>query len=386
VAFDMDAAARNAGTAVSAVMFGAIAATGVLPFRRELFETTIRDSGLGVAASLAGFAAGWKSVAEDGATAPAAAPAAGSPAAPAPALDVPPPIAAALPPATHDLAGEGYRRLIEYQDTAYAGVYLQRLTAVLAAEEASDPRHAHDHALTRETARFLALWMAFDDIVRVAELKCRKSRFARVRREVDAAAGDVVRIVDYFKPGAGEIAALLPAAWARRLVAWDRRRQLRGKDALGLALHVRTDGILGYLALRLLASLRGLRRRGARFGEEQALIERWLQAIAMASRDDWRCAFEIALCGRLVKGYGATNERGKRNLMHIVDHLASRPFANAAERAQAIRQARDAALADEDGRSLDAALARHGAPARPVVAQPIRWVRQRAAATPARTR
>jgi len=138
--------------------------------------------------------------------------------------------------------------------------------------------------------------------------------------------------------------------------------------------------------LRALASLRGWRRRGARFGEEQALIERWLQAIAIALRDDWQCAFEIALCGRLVKGYGATNDRGKRNLMHIVDHLASRPFAGAAERAEAIRQARDAALADENGWGLDAALAQHGAPARPVVAQPIRWVRQRAAGTPARTR
>jgi hypothetical protein len=31
---------------------------------------------------------------------------------------------------------------------------------------------------------------------------------------------------------------------------------------------------------------------------------------------------EIALCGRLIKGYGATNERGKDNLLHVLDHLA----------------------------------------------------------------
>ena len=36
-AFDMDAVARDAGTVVSAVMFGAIAASGVLPFARERF-------------------------------------------------------------------------------------------------------------------------------------------------------------------------------------------------------------------------------------------------------------------------------------------------------------------------------------------------------------
>jgi indolepyruvate ferredoxin oxidoreductase beta subunit len=182
------------------------------------------------------------------------------------------------------------------------------------------------------------------------------------------------------------MATLLPASLARRLAAWDRRRQMRGKEALALALHLRTDGILGFLALRTLASLSGLRRRGARFGEEQAMIERWLQAIARALRDDWRCGYEIALCGRLVKGYGATNERGKRNLLHILDHLATRSFGSAAERADAIAQARDAALADEEGTAFDAALVRHGAPPRAVAAQPIRWVGKRAAETAVRTR
>ena len=377
VAFDMDAAAREAGTAVSAVMFGAIAATGLLPFGRGLFEAAVRDSRVGVAASLAGFAAGWTAVAEGGTVEAAAA----SAALPAGEAGVAPSIAAALPAVTHDIAGEGYRRLVEFQDVAYADLYLQRLKSMLAAEEASDPGRAHGHALTRETARFLALWMAFDDVVRVADLKCRRSRFARVRREVAATDRDVVHVTDFFKPGAGELAGLLPAALARRLVAWDRRRQLRGKDAFALALHVRTDGILGYAALRTLASLRGLRRRGSRFAQEQAMIERWLQTIERAARDDWRCGYQVALCGRLVKGYGTTNERGKRNLMRILDHLAALPFPGSDDRAQAIAQARDAALADEEGRGLDAALARHGVPPRPVVAQPVRWVRRRAGET-----
>jgi indolepyruvate ferredoxin oxidoreductase beta subunit len=382
VAFDMDAAARDAQTAVSAVMLGAIAATGVLPLDRAAFEAAVRDSALGVAASLAGFGAGWQAVVG----ADAAARDAGLPASPVTASAVPPAVAAALPPAAHEFAAEGYRRLAEFQDAAYADLYVQRLVSIRAAEEASDPGHAHGHAVTRETARFLALWMAFDDIVRVADLKCRRSRFARVRREVAATDADVVRIVDYFKPGAGEFAALLPPVLARRLLAWDRRRQSRGKEALALALHVRTDGILGFLALRALASLRSWRRRGARFGEEQAAIARWLQAIQGALRDDWQCGCEVALCGRLVKGYGATNERGKRNLVHILDHLVARPFASAAARADAIRQARDAALADEEGRGLDAALARHGAPPLPIAAQPIRWVKKRAAEPAAVTR
>jgi indolepyruvate ferredoxin oxidoreductase beta subunit len=377
VTFDMDDAARAAGTVVSSVMFGAIAASGTLPFGRDAFEGAVRDSGLPVAASLAGFARGWDAMTATPGLAPprSAAPAGTRPTA---AL-VSPAVATALPAVTHDMAGEGYRRLAEFQDQAYADLYLERLRRIDAAERTADPREAHECTLTRETARFLALWMAFDDIVRVADLKCRASRFARVRREVGAGERDVVRIVDYFKPGVPEVAALLPAAPARWLSGWDRRRVARGQDAFAVALTVRTNGILGFVALRTLASLTWLRRRGTRYAQEQAMIERWLAAIAAALAGDWRVAYEIALCGRLVKGYGATNERGKRNLIHILDHLATGgSFATAALRADAIRQAREAALADEDGRGLDATLVRHGAPPRPIAPQPVRWMKKRA--------
>jgi indolepyruvate ferredoxin oxidoreductase beta subunit len=129
-----------------------------------------------------------------------------------------------------------YERLADYQNRAYAESYLDRLGVLLAAERAADPEGSHEFALTRESARFLALWMAFDDIVRVADLKCRASRFARVRREVAAGEADIVRIVDYFKPGLPEFSSLLPAALARRLGAWDRHRRSRGKAPLAFAL------------------------------------------------------------------------------------------------------------------------------------------------------
>jgi indolepyruvate ferredoxin oxidoreductase, beta subunit len=104
------------------------------------------------------------------------------------------------------------------------------------------------------------------------------------------------------------------------------------------------------------------------------MIAKWLGGITAGARRDWQLGFEIAQCGRLIKGYGATNERGKENLLHVLDHLAQRPDAAAA--AQAIAAARTAALADDAGTALDAALARHGAPPRPVKAVPIRFVRR----------
>lgn len=81
------------------------------------------------------------------------------------------------------------------------------------------------------------------------------------------------------------------------------------------------------------------------------------------------------MCGRLIKGYGSTNERGKDNLIHVLEHLATgASFTSNEARAAAIAQAREAALTDEAGKALDQALVQHGAPARPVKAQPIRWM------------
>ena len=220
--------------------------------------------------------------------------------------------------------------------------------------------------------------MAFDDIVRVADLKTRASRFARVRREVKAGNDELVAIVDHFKPGAAELASLLPARWADALVRHDRRRVASGRDALALPMKIRSHTVTGFVLLRALAAMKWLRRRGSRFAAEQSMIERWLGAVEIAARANPALAFEVAECGRLVKGYGATNERGKENLLHVVDHLAAASNGVGEDtRADAVRAARTAALADESGTALDLALARHGAPARPLKAQPIRWVTAR---------
>jgi indolepyruvate ferredoxin oxidoreductase beta subunit len=375
---DVAALAREAGTAVSAVLLGALAAAGVLPFPRAAYEATIRRSGRGVEASLRGFALAYDHVAGAArAPQPAAAARDRAPGAPVtpPAAPLPAAVRAAFPPALHGIVALGHARVLEYQDAAYAALYLQRLQRLRAAEAAAGEPAAAGHPVTAEAARWLALWMAYDDVVRVADLKLRAARAQRVRREVGAGDDELVHLYDHFKPGAAELAGLLPAALGARLLAWDARRRAQGREPWALPLRIGTHTVGGALALRLVAALRGLRRRGSRYAAEQASIERWLAAVERGAGEDAALGLELARCGRLIKGYGSTNERAKERLLHIVDHLATAGTPPAA-RAQAVRQTREAALADAGAGAFDRALAAHGAPPRPLQPQPVRWHRR----------
>ncbi|MGI9422381.1 MAG: hypothetical protein ACR2PA_04250 [Hyphomicrobiaceae bacterium] len=68
IAFDMERLAREAGTVISASLFGALAGSGVLPFSRESYTQTIREGGRGAEASLKAFDAAFDLSGPAGAT------------------------------------------------------------------------------------------------------------------------------------------------------------------------------------------------------------------------------------------------------------------------------------------------------------------------------
>jgi indolepyruvate ferredoxin oxidoreductase beta subunit len=235
-AFDVDATAREAGTVPSAVLFGAIAASGVLPFERDAFEQIVRDSGRGVEASLRGFALAF---ARAGGAVHAA-------------------VGAKRVPGTQSaqrqrptLVALGEARVVEFQDAAYGALYRSRVERLRAVERRFGA--TADGELVREGARYLALWMSFDDVIRVADLKCRAARYARVAAESGARPGDLLRIADHLKPGLVELAGCCQPALADPLLAWESRRRQRGATPLAWRLNLRADTILGFLALRTLA-------------------------------------------------------------------------------------------------------------------------------------
>jgi indolepyruvate ferredoxin oxidoreductase beta subunit len=197
--------------------------------------------------------------------------------------------------------------------------------------------------------------MAYEDIIRVADLKTRSSRFERVRNEVGAKEGEPVVVIDFLKPGVEEFASLLPHFLGKKIIEWAEKN---GKlDAYNVGMHIRTSSIFGYALVRSLAWLKPWRPSSYRYREEQQLIERWLALVGEAARRDAALAFEVAECARLIKGYGETHRRGKANFLAIVDALVENPATtDVAEQAKAIRTARDAALADPEGKALGSTL------------------------------
>jgi indolepyruvate ferredoxin oxidoreductase beta subunit len=357
ILFDMDQAAKDAGSILNAVLLGALAGSGTLPLDAAAFEDGIRTEGKAVESNLAGFRFGL-SHGQNEIEARAAVLSSLPPAAAVPALAD---RIARLPMAVQKFAAEGIKRLVDYQGVSYARLYLDRLDTVA---------KLGDEALANETARHLALRMSFEDVIRVAQLKLKPERFAAIEREQRVKPGQPYTVAEFLKPGVEEIASLLPPAMARSVIALCERKGWTEK--LHLAMTVQSNRIGGYLKLRMLAGLRGWRPHSARYHEEQARIEDWLDLIRRAAALDLNLAREIVDCARLIKGYGDTFKRGAGNFERIRDRvilpaLGHRLSTTAAT--DALVQARTAALADPDGQSLNNMLGDFEASLRPSVPQ-----------------
>ena len=360
---DFAVLAERNGSVISAALFGALAGTGALPFSREQFEAAIRRAGVGVDSSLKAFGAGLD-LAQNG-------PAPLTPAArPAvvertqgllKAMDER--IATEFPAVAGTVLKAAVRRLADYQSLAYAELYLKRLAPL----RDIDKRRGDSKApLLVETARYLALWMSYEDTVRVADLKIRATRFQRVNKEVKAKADQVLHINEYFHPRLDEIADTLPV-WLGTLLM--RPGPLR--NALERATRkgrvVRTTSLRGFLLLYGVAALRGTRPKSLRYQREHAEMCNWLAHIQQHAGSHYEMALEIAECQRLVKGYGDTHARGMRNFK-LIEGLLPKLLAND-DGVSRMRQLREAALKDEEGVQLatllqgwnwsDAAVAAH---------------------------
>jgi indolepyruvate ferredoxin oxidoreductase beta subunit len=350
-AFDMASIADATGSLISAVLFGALAGSGTLPFQRMAFEATIRRGGVGVEASVRAFNAGFEAAASGNAPALPAGRPFDPQARDTSVQSLVAPIDNVLSIVSRPIVSAGVVRLADYQNEDYAKLYLKRLAPVIEIEKA---RPGKPDELLTEVARNLALAMAYEDTVRVAELKIRASRFERVRNEVVVKDGQLLEIVEYMHPRTQEIAETLPASLGRFILetGWVRRFvdlfTQKGRK-------VKTSSVHGFLLLYMVASLKPLRPRSLRWIDEQKRQDAWLAKVVEIAREDYPLAVEAAHLIGLVKGYGDTHERGREKyvaLMALIPKL--RAGGNAAA---ALAGLRKAAMADESGEGLKKAVA-----------------------------
>ncbi len=339
-------AARNSSV-ISAALFGALAGANVLPFNRDAFEKAIQRGGVGIAASLAAFSDGFASA--QGNTTPAV------------MEDSKPRLGWRLrelsarmekefPAASQEVLRLGIERLADYQDEHYAAEYLDLLAPIANADAQYG---SGDARLLRETARYLALWMSYEDASRVADLKIRRSRFGRVKQQARAGESQLVQIREFLYPRTEEIADVLPEWLGQWLMGANRMQRLIERFARGGQV-VETTSLTGFLKLYCIAELRRSRRGSLRFQREMRRIREWLALISEVAANDYALAVEIAECPRLLKGYGDTHARGEKNYAALMAALPSlRGKADAAEK---LRRLRETALAHESGDKLTAAM------------------------------
>lgn len=355
---DLQALADQARSVISASLFGAVAASGALPFDREAFEATIARAGVGVEASLAAFRLGHGAVANAPASPPAIVPSTSTPDIPDTAasprmqalLDA---IRRDFPEPAHAMLLAGVRRAADFQDIAYAEEYLDHVRGILRLDEqfGGAPRA---WALTTAAARHIAVAMTYNDVIRVADLKTRGERSERVRREVEAGNDQIVLTTEYLHPRLEEVCGTLPAPLGRRIA-----QSAMLSRALGRLFRngrfVDSGTLHGFLTLYCLAGLRRFRRGTLRHRDEMAGMTRWLAQVEETVSRDYDLGVELVNCRRFVKGYSDTLARGASKYQRLSD--AARRLLGQPDASSRLRALREAALADAQGGELDRLLA-----------------------------
>lgn len=356
IAFDMEALAKANGSVISATMFGALAAAGKLPFPRSAFETAVCAGGTGVEGSLRAFGAAF-----DQTNAKPIEPIRRHPEkrfivwpeeTGNQELDRIGARISDFPAPAQPMLAAGAHKLVDYLDPAYALEYLDRVGTLWDLDRAHGGE-AKRWAFTIAAAKYVAAAMAYDDVPRVADLKIRASRQARVRREIGAGADALVSTTEYFHPRVEELCGSLPKDWGEwiearpRLVAALRKIVDRGR-------RIRPNTITGYLTLTFVASLGPRRRNSLRHAREATHHDAWLKVAREALDARYELGVETLACRRLVKGYSDTHARGLSKfdrVMTAVPALAARE-----DGPEWLDRLKRAALADEKGAALDGVL------------------------------
>ncbi|MHC2433614.1 DUF6537 domain-containing protein [Bradyrhizobium sp. USDA 4451] len=240
-----------------------------------------------------------------------------------------------LPEACPDHLGpavtEAIHQLIAYQSTSYAQLYIDRLKRFVG-------RRGVDDALLADIARLMAERMAYEDAIRIAQLKL---------GEVQAAGGPVARSADDVKKlRLDELIDALPAMVADPILAvldqfgWRRRR---------VSIRFSANNRFSIRRLRIEAGLKRWRLFSGRYAKERVWVERWLHMIDRSLTKQPSAASAVAETATMIRGYGDPYRQGIADWHVIIDGLVKPTFDGVLalpDLAAAITEARAAIMPD----------------------------------------
>jgi len=350
ILLDMERIAIDAGSVISASLFGALAASRSLPFPREAFVRAIQTSGKSAEASLRAFEHGFAAVENNPQHHPikSAEPTAqGSKKLVSAWQEILNGIDE-FPPQVQKMTRAGLNKVVDFQDLEYGMEYLERLRNVMAHD-----LHAKEFHLTNMAAKHIANAMAYDDLIRVADLKTRQSRGSRIAQEMQFTQENTMHVTEYFHPGAAEIAGLLPRNMGHRIEN-NQKSMARLQWLFGKSRRIRSDTVLGFLQLYILGGLRWWRVHTWRHTVEQAHLTAWLDRALTYAPENYDLAVETLCARRLIKGYSDTHARGQSKFDKVLAGIST--ISTRKDAAPWARRLIEAALQDEAGEALDGAL------------------------------
>jgi len=201
----------------------------------------------------------------------------------------------------------------------------------------------------------LSLWMTYEDIPRVAQLKIKPERFIKIREEIKLKNNQILKVQDIFKPGINEIGAMLP----KKIGQWFIRNNkiMSFLPFVGKGMRINSLTVFGFLILKFLSVFRYIRTISLRYNEEQKNIEKWLNNIIIALSNSLTFSEGLADMPQILKGYGDTWDRGKIKYNKINSVLVENKLNNISDKdGELLKQAILISLNDTEDEKLDSFL------------------------------
>ena len=300
ICLDLNTMALDHSTIVSATMFGALAGSGVLPWKKSICENIFQDNIFGKN-SLSGFNFAYEQVKVTSKNS---------------TINKNNINNESLSSEFLNIINIGKERCADFQNSKYSEVFLSRVEKILSIINKEDPKVL---AVAENIVRRLALWMTYEDIPRVAQLKIKPDRFKKIKKEVNIKSNQILLIQDIFKPGINEIAAMLPA----RIGKWfiKNKKIMSHLPFIGKGMKINSLTISGFIILKFLSSFRFIRPVSLRYNEEQKNIDIWINNLILSLNKSISFSEGLADMPQLLKGYGDTWDRGIKKYNKINDAL-----------------------------------------------------------------